>query len=81
MKVIFNALLSYFDRDGRPTMAGQQLFQRLTQGPMLDAYTVAELPAPEAGRLALVTDEAGGAVMAFADGAAWRRVTDRAVVS
>jgi hypothetical protein len=28
-----------------------------------------------------VTDEAGGAVLAFSDGTNWRRVTDRAVVS
>lgn len=34
-----------------------------------------------AGTLFLVTDEAGGAVIAFSDGADWRRVTDRAVVS
>lgn len=33
------------------------------------------------GRLIHVEDEAGGAVTAFADGVAWRRVTDRAVVS
>jgi hypothetical protein len=34
-----------------------------------------------AGALLYVTDEAGGAVMAFSDGTNWRRVTDRAVVS
>ena len=34
-----------------------------------------------AGALAYVPDEAGGAVLAFSDGTAWRRVTDRAVVS
>jgi hypothetical protein len=28
-----------------------------------------------------VIDESGGAVPAFSDGTAWRRVTDRAVVS
>lgn len=28
-----------------------------------------------------VTDETGGAVPAFTDGAAWRRCTDRAIVS
>jgi hypothetical protein len=28
-----------------------------------------------------VTDDAGGSVLAFSDGANWRRVTDRAVVS
>lgn len=34
-----------------------------------------------AGALLHVSDEAGGAVLAFSDGANWRRVTDRAVVS
>jgi hypothetical protein len=34
-----------------------------------------------AGALIFVSNEAGGAVLAFSDGAAWRRVTDRAVVS
>ena len=34
-----------------------------------------------AGALLLVTDESGGAVLAFSDGTHWRRVTDRAVVS
>jgi hypothetical protein len=34
-----------------------------------------------AGALLHVTDEAGGAVLAFSDGTNWRRVTDRAVVS
>lgn len=45
------------------------------------AYSASALPAPEKGRMAFVTDEAGGAVLAFGDGTAWRRVTDRAVVS
>lgn len=34
-----------------------------------------------AGALVFVSDEAGGAVLAFSDGAVWRRVTDRAVVA
>jgi hypothetical protein len=34
-----------------------------------------------AGALVHVTDEAGGAVLAFSDGSNWRRVTDRVVVS
>jgi hypothetical protein len=28
-----------------------------------------------------VSNETGGAVPAFSDGAAWRRVTDRAIIS
>lgn len=46
------------------------------------SYTVATLPTPgRAGRVIFVTDETGGAVLAFDDGSSWRRVTDRAVVS
>lgn len=47
------------------------------------SYTVAGLPptAAAVGQIIYVSNEAGGAVLAFSDGAAWRRVTDRAVVS
>lgn len=34
-----------------------------------------------AGAIIYVSNEAGGAVLAFSDGSAWRRVTDRAVIS
>lgn len=48
----------------------------------IPAYTVATLPsASQGGRIVYVSDEAGGAVPAFSDGANWRRVTDRAIVS
>lgn len=48
----------------------------------LPSYTVATLPsAGDAGEMIFVSDEAGGAVIAFADGTNWRRVTDRAIVS
>lgn len=50
----------------------------------LTVYTVATLPdVPDAESpgLIYVSDETGGAVPAFSDGTAWRRVTDRAVVS
>ncbi len=48
----------------------------------IESYTVANLPDP-AGKTTMVyvTNEAGGAVLAFNDGVAWRRVTDRAVCS
>lgn len=48
------------------------------------SYLKAGLPSAAtqgAGALIYVSDEAGGAVIAFSDGSAWRRVTDRAVVS
>jgi hypothetical protein len=50
------------------------------------SYTVAGVGLPSAsaagaGADIFVSDEAGGAVIAFSDGTNWRRVTDRAVVS
>ena len=54
-------------------------------GPVrVQSYTVATVPSAAgtgAGAMIFVTDEAGGAVMAFSDGSNWRRVTDRTVVS
>ena len=50
------------------------------------SLTVAELTGEYAASLwaaasIYVSDETGGAVLAFSDGTNWRRVTDRAVVS
>lgn len=45
-------------------------------------FSVANLPpATPSGQVIYVPDEAGGSVLAFSDGAAWRRSTDRNVVS
>ncbi|GGD09550.1 DUF2793 domain-containing protein [Aquisalinus flavus] len=47
-------------------------------------YTVATLPdaaAEGAGAIAYVSDETGGAVLAYSDGTDWRRSTDRAVIA
>jgi hypothetical protein len=53
-----------------------------TFGPTSDSYVVANLPdASVAGQMIYVSDETGGAVMAFSDGSNWRRITDRAIVS
>ncbi len=50
--------------------------------PRAPAYTVAAVPsAANVGTLIYVSDETGGAVLAFADGTNWRRVTDRTIVS
>lgn len=38
-------------------------------------------PATTAGEIIFVSNESGGAVLAFSDGTNWRRVTDRAIVS
>lgn len=48
------------------------------------SYTVAGVPSAVtvgAGTMIYVSNETGGAVMAFSDGTDWRRVTDRAVIS
>lgn len=48
------------------------------------AYTVGTVPSAStagAGGMIHVSNEAGGAVLAFSDGTNWRRVTDRAIIS
>lgn len=48
------------------------------------SYTVGTVPSASshgAGANIYVSNEAGGAVPAFSDGSAWRRVTDRATIS
>lgn len=53
-------------------------------GPLvLASYTVATVPdaAEWEGGVIYVSDETGGAVLAFSEGTDWRRVTDRAVIS
>lgn len=51
--------------------------------PILPSYTVAGAPsaATYARGLIYVSNESGGAVVAFSDGTNWRRVTDRAVIT
>ena len=49
---------------------------------VLPSYTVATLPsAGVSAQVVYVSNESGGAVLAFSDGTNWRRVTDRAIVS
>lgn len=53
-------------------------------GPVgLKSYTVASVPAANvaAGQTIYVSNESGGAVLAFSDGTNWLRVTDRAIIS
>ena len=53
-------------------------------GPVrVKSYTVAGVPAAMAGagQVIFVSDEAGGATLAFSDGTSWRRVADRAVIA
>jgi hypothetical protein len=58
--------------------------EKFSQGQILRiaSFTVADLPdAATPGRVIYVSDETGGAVLAFSDGTNWRRVTDRLVVA
>jgi len=54
-------------------------------GPVrVGAFTVAGVPSAStsgAGAMIYVSNETGGAVLAYSDGANWRRVTDRAIIS
>jgi len=51
-------------------------------GPTGDSFTVATVPsATQPGQMIYVTDETGGATMAFSDGSNWRRIQDRAIIS
>jgi hypothetical protein len=49
----------------------------------IKSKTVAELQAitPDGPAIALCSNETGGATLVFWEGAAWRRVADRAVIS
>jgi hypothetical protein len=70
--------------DGSAFATGLTLVASASGVPRLPNFTVAGLPAAGvagAGALAFVSNETGGAVLAFSDGANWRRVTDRAVVA
>lgn len=61
------------ERDGSVAFTGP---------PVVPSYTVAGVPsAAMAAQIIYVSDETGGAVLAFSDGTNWRRVTDRAIVS
>jgi hypothetical protein len=66
----------------------RQVYDNLSGIHRVREYTVANLPAasdfdPLNGGAALiyVSDETGGAVLAFSDGTNWRRVTDRVIVA
>lgn len=53
-----------------------------TKGVTHDSFRVANLPnAGIPGQMIYVSNESGGATMAFSDGSNWRRITDRAIVS
>jgi hypothetical protein len=60
-----------------------QQLAALDEEPIAAVYTVATVPAASSnqGKIIYVSDETGGATLAFSDGSDWRRVQDRAVIS
>ena len=70
--------------DGSAFVTGLTLVAGAGGVPRLPSFTVTGLPSAAtagAGAIAHVSDESGGAVLAFSDGTSWRRVTDRATIS
>lgn len=67
-------------RNAAQTISGAWAFQL---PPVMPTYTVATVPsaATYARGIIYVSDETGGAVLAFSDGTNWRRLTDRNIVS
>lgn len=61
----------------------RQVYERITGLQEQRSFTVANLPDASdfEGHTVYVSDELGGATIAFSDGTNWRRVQDRAVVS
>ncbi len=62
---------------------GEALRDQAGQPVRLPGFTIVDLPSAARfnGCMIFITNESGGAVPAFSDGADWRRVTDRAVAS
>jgi hypothetical protein len=81
--MILSVPVNASDMPGWVRVAANAINQLIFRGAAAREFTVATLPDPiPAGQIILVTDEAGGEVLAFSDTVGdWRRVTDRAVVS
>lgn len=73
-RLIADRANSSFPKDGTEGMKSPLL---------LKSYTVATLPTASlwTGATIFVSDETGGATLAFSDGTNWRRVQDRAIAS
>ena len=67
--------------DGALQMGGANTVINPARHHTLRDYSKAALPPPAPAELIYVSDAAGGAVPAFSDGASWRRVTDRSLIS
>jgi len=72
--------------DGVPTAQFQSLLEAIElalNNLSAPSYTVATVPDAtiSESRMIYVSDESGGATIAFSDGVSWRRTQDRAVIS
>jgi hypothetical protein len=74
--LIWNVVAEMFAMDATQTSNGSVLVQAQT-------YTVATVPSAVTYPRALiyVSNETGGATIAFSDGTNWRRVQDRAIIA
>lgn len=80
---LFKAVTNATEITGVTDLRGVTIVLKNTILPQVLPVAKAALPsaATYVYGIIYVTDEAGGAVLAFSDGTNWRRVTDRAVVS
>ena len=72
--------------EGIPTSQFQALLEAIEleiNNPRLPSFTVATVPTvtESEARIIYVSDESGGATIAFSDGINWFRVQDRAIIS
>jgi len=72
--------------DGIPTVQFQSLLESIEvaiNNLSAPSYTVATAPDPtiSESRMIYVSDETGGATIAFSDSLVWRRVQDRNIIS
>jgi hypothetical protein len=66
-----------FPKDGTEGMAAPLLMKSFTVASLVGDFAASLWT----GATIYVSNESGGAVLAFSDGTDWRRVTDRAIVS
>ena len=71
---VFQNFLDDIEQKTNEALLGQS-------GPTLPSYTVATLPTVGTAGLIYVSDEIGGATLAFSNGTNWLRVQDRAIVT
>jgi hypothetical protein len=70
-------------QDGVANDQFQKLLETIQSALNVTIYTVATVPTAtdNEGQIIYVSDETGGATLAFSDGTDWRRVQDRVVIS